>query len=429
MTEDNTERSAQPSRRRPLRTRGGLGRGLGALIPDSEPTNLDTPGRPLDVFFPDLTGSTRQGEGDSGRGGSAKDLLSPLPRAKDVSRETSSSPSAEGPPLSSELKTSEQEDKGSEYALHSDSETSNVSRETFEEQSPDSLLPVPGASFGTLPPAWIIPNLKQPRQVFDDSDLRELAESITEVGVLQPIVVRRISKNSLSEPGQAERLEEALVEQPDARYELVMGERRWRAAQLAGMDAIPAIVRDTGEEELLREALVENLHRVQLNPLEEAAAYAQLMEDFHYTQEELASRISKSRPQVANTLRLLKLPATVQRMVAGGEITAGHARVIVGVGTAAEMQALADRVIQEGLSVRATEEAARRGRQAAPRQPSHPPSAPPVEAQRIADAVASRLDTSVKVSANTRKGKLIIEYSSQADLNRIANILGISAEQ
>lgn len=429
MTEDNTERSAQPSRRRPLRTRGGLGRGLGALIPDSEPTNLDTPGRPLDVFFPDLTGSTRQGEGDSGRGGSAKDLLSPLPRAKDVSRETSTSPSAEGPLVSSELNTSEQEDKGSESAPHSDSETSDVSRETSEEKSPDSLLPVPGASFGTLPPAWIIPNLKQPRQIFDDSDLRELAESITEVGVLQPIVVRRISENSLSEPGQAERLEEALVEQPDARYELVMGERRWRAAQLAGMDAIPAIVRDTGEEELLREALVENLHRVQLNPLEEAAAYAQLMEDFHYTQEELASRISKSRPQVANTLRLLKLPATVQRMVAGGEITAGHARVIVGVGTAAEMQALADRVIQEGLSVRATEEAARRGRQAAPRQPSRPPSAPPVEAQRIADAVASRLDTSVKVSANTRKGKLIIEYSSQADLNRIANILGISAEQ
>lgn len=429
MTEDNTERSAQPSRRRPLRTRGGLGRGLGALIPDSEPTNLDTPARPLDVFFPDLTGSTRQGEGDSGRGGSAKDLLSPLPRAKDVSRETSTSPSAEGSPLSSELKTSEQEDKGSESALHSDSETSDVSRETSEEKSPDSLLPVPGASFGTLPPAWIIPNLKQPRQIFDDSDLRELAESITEVGVLQPIVVRRISENSLSEPGQAERLEEALVEQPDARYELVMGERRWRAAQLAGMDAIPAIVRDTGEEELLREALVENLHRVQLNPLEEAAAYAQLMEDFHYTQEELASRISKSRPQVANTLRLLKLPATVQRMVAGGEITAGHARVIVGVGTAAEMQALADRVIQEGLSVRATEEAARRGRQATPRQPSPSRSAPPVEAQRIADAVASRLDTSVKVSANTRKGKLIIEYSSQADLNRIANILGISAEQ
>ena len=203
-------------------------------------------------------------------------------------------------------------------------------RATEQKASPADLVEVPGATFGLIPTDWIVPNLKQPRSVFDPDELKELAGSIGEVGVLQPIVLRRITDETLSEPGQQERLKEALREQPEARYEIVMGERRWRASQLAGLQQIPAIVRSTQEDQLLRDALLENLHRAQLNPLEEAAAYNQLLEDFACTQEELSMRIARSRPQIANTLRLLKLPASVQRQVAAGVLSAGHARALLG---------------------------------------------------------------------------------------------------
>jgi ParB family chromosome partitioning protein len=198
----------------------------------------------------------------------------------------------------------------------------------------DELLPVPGAVFAELPISSIRPNARQPRTVFDEEALDELVGSIREVGVLQPVVVRAV----------------------DDGYELVMGERRWRATQAAGLTSIPAIIRETADSDLLRDALLENLHRVQLNPLEEAAAYQQMLEDFGCTQEELATRIHRSRPQISNTLRLLKLPPLVQRRVAAGVLSAGHARALLALPDAGAMERLAQRIVAEGLSVRAVEE-------------------------------------------------------------------------
>ena len=199
----------------------------------------------------------------------------------------------------------------------------------------DNLAPVPGARFAEVPVDAIAPNAKQPRQVFDEEALEELKSSIEQVGFLQPIVVRELDPE---------------------RYELVMGERRWRAAQELGRDVIPAIVRDTRDDDMLRDALLENIHRVNLNPLEEAAAYQQLLEEFGATHEELAKRIGRSRPQISNTIRLLNLPANVQRRVAAGVLSAGHARALLSLDDEDEQETLAHRIIAEGLSVRATEE-------------------------------------------------------------------------
>ncbi|MCJ7827359.1 MAG: ParB/RepB/Spo0J family partition protein, partial [Demequinaceae bacterium] len=199
------------------------------------------------------------------------------------------------------------------------------------------LLPVPGASFAHLGLDEIVPNPRQPRTVFDEDSLSELVGSVREVGILQPIVVRP----NPTGPG----------------YELIMGERRLRAGRMAGLTAIPAIVRNTDDTDMLRDALVENLHRSELNPLEEAAAYQQLLDDFGITHEQLADRLSLSRPQISNTLRLLKLPPLIQRRVAAGVLSAGHARALLGLGDAAAMEHLAQRIVAEGLSVRATEEA------------------------------------------------------------------------
>ena len=201
------------------------------------------------------------------------------------------------------------------------------------------LVEVPGVRFAEIPVTDIHPNRKQPRSVFDEDDMAELVHSVREIGVLQPIVVR----TSTEEGGEP--------------YELVMGERRWRAVQAAGLETIPAIVRDTTDDDLLRDALLENLHRSQLNPLEEAAAYQQLLEDFGTTHEQLADRIGRSRPQVSNTLRLLKLPPLVQRRVAANVISAGHARALLALPDAAAMERLAQKIVSEGMSVRATEEA------------------------------------------------------------------------
>lgn len=418
--------SNTPARRSP-RVRRGLGKGLGALIPDAEPERSGPAERPLDVLFPDLAPQGSQESngqyGPSGsqgvpRGGSARDLLSPR-RTRDVSRETiptrqKSLASQEGGALRSQ---------GSSLTEVPSSTTSSLSSEVED----PVLAPVPGASFAEVPPLWIIPNLKQPRQVFDEEELQSLADSISEVGVLQPIVVRRITADSLDEPGQAERLKDLLLEQPEAQYELVMGERRWRASQLAGQDLVPVIVRSTGEDDLLREALIENIHRVQLNPLEEAAAYAQLMEDFGYTQEQVANKVAKSRPQVANTLRLMKLPPSAQRMLAADVISAGHARALLGLKTLGEMEALAGRIAAEGLSVRATEEIVKFGRQGlVPRKPLRLRQEPSAEAQRIADLFSAHLDTTVTVATGAKKGKLTIEFADQADLDRIFLALGLS---
>lgn len=296
--------------------------------------------------------------------------------------------------------------------------TQNVSRETSEDDP--ELLAVPGASFGVLRLEEIIPNSRQPREVFDEDELAELAASITEVGVLQPIVVRPIK--ATDEPTEALR---ALLEtKPEARYELIMGERRLRASELAGNVTVPAIIRETDDDDLLRDALLENLHRVQLNPLEEASAYQQLMADFGATQEELAKRIARSRPQIANTLRLLKLPPSVQRKLAAGSISAGHARALLGLQTSEDMERLAERIVAEGLSVRTTEELVRLG------LPRHTVSQKkPREktlsalGEKLVSALSDAYDTRVTISEGRRKGKIVIEFAGQEDLERIAALL------
>jgi ParB family chromosome partitioning protein len=274
----------------------------------------------------------------------------------------------------------------------------------------DGLVPVPGAHFAEIPVDAIVPNPKQPRQVFDEESLAELVHSVREIGVLQPIVVRPI------EAAGAE-----------ARYELIMGERRWRATQQAGLDTIPAIVRETLDDALLRDALLENLHRSDLNPLEEAAAYQQLLDDFGCTHEELATRIGRSRPQISNTIRLLRLPPAVQRRLAAGVLSAGHARALLGLEDTDAMDRLAQRIVAEGLSVRATEEAVAVSEAdgAAPAAPRRRPRAGGhhAELDDLAGRLADRLDTRVTVSLGRSKGKLSVEFASVEDLNRILDIL------
>ncbi|MEO6704013.1 MAG: ParB/RepB/Spo0J family partition protein [Jatrophihabitantaceae bacterium] len=266
--------------------------------------------------------------------------------------------------------------------------------------------PVPGASLRELRPDQITTNPKQPRQVFDEDALAELTHSIKEFGVLQPIVVRA---------------------QGDS-FELVMGERRLRAAIAAGLAKIPAIVRDTSDDAMLRDALLENIHRAQLNPLEEAAAYQQLLEEFGATHEELASRIGRSRSQVSNTIRLMNLPIPVQRRVAAGVLSAGHARALLGLGSRDQQDDLAGRIVAEDLSVRATEElvalagtesGGQRG--AGRRKPTQKITAPAVG--DLADKLSDTLDTRVRVELGRRKGKITIEFGSIDDLERIVAVI------
>jgi ParB family chromosome partitioning protein len=262
-----------------------------------------------------------------------------------------------------------------------------------------TLVPVDGASFAELPIGSVRPNPRQPRQVFDEEAMAELVHSIREVGLLQPIVVRPVA---------------------DGGYELVMGERRWRASQQAGLETIPAIVRATDDDALLRDALLENLHRSQLNPLEEAAAYQQLLDDFGCTHEELAGRIGRSRPQISNTLRLLRLSPPVQRRVAAGVLSAGHARALLGVDGEAAQDRLAARVVAEGISVRGLEEIVAVG-DVTQDQPDRRRRAKPVApaAVELAERLSDLYDTRVKVDLGRAKGRITIEFASVADLERI----------
>ncbi|PID98170.1 MAG: chromosome partitioning protein ParB [Actinobacteria bacterium] len=468
---------SQRSTRRP-----GLGRGLGALIPDTTSSeSVAGSSRPLDVLFPDGEPARAQ----QPRGGSARDLLNPrqkrpttAPRSSradgeqankeskkkrpakktsrskkasvadkvatpvdsqetkqakgssNVSRETSSStPIAEErqPERKATIEEVVSEPVVSEAPQASTSE--NVSRETKEntgsdiveaEAVGDSLQEVPGASFAELRLEWIIPNSRQPREVFDEDELNELASSIREVGVLQPIVVRVIDTSV--EP--TERLRELLEDKPEARFELIMGERRLRASEIAGQETIPAIIRQTEDADLLRDALLENLHRAQLNPLEEASAYQQLMADFGATQEELSQKIARSRPQIANTLRLLKLPPGVQVKVAAGTLSSGHARALLGLTAPEEMERLADRIIAEGLSVRTTEELVRLGQL---NRPSHRPVKRVASTSALGESIATRLsdayDTRVVITEGARKGKIVIEFAGPEDLQRLADLI------
>ncbi|MFI7025223.1 ParB/RepB/Spo0J family partition protein [Micromonospora sp. NPDC049900] len=336
------------------RPRGGLGRGLGALIPTGPAQEPDGA----------AAGAVTNGAITNGAVGAPEVAAPPVPEA----------------PLPA------------------------VSLEPV-------LSPVPGARFAEISVDSIVPNPKQPRQVFDEEALEELKTSIQEVGFLQPIVVRQLD---------------------DEKFELVMGERRWRAAQAVGRESIPAIVRDTRDDAMLRDALLENIHRANLNPLEEAAAYQQLLEEFGATHEELARRIGRSRPQISNTIRLLNLPAQVQRRVAAGVLSAGHARALLSLEDAETQEQLALRIVAEGLSVRATEEIVALSlsdgpstKESAKRRPK--PVAPALN--DLADRLSDRFDTRVKVDIGRSKGKITIEFATVDDLERIVGIIGVESEE
>lgn len=317
--------------------RSGLGRGIGALIPQS-PAEGE---RPVDVFFPSAAAAALN-------------------------------------------------DTAAESA-----------------QGDESLVAVPGAELRSLSVKDIVPNQLQPRTEFDEEALEELTHSVKEFGVFQPIVVREISPKPKS----------------GASYELIMGERRLRASKRAGLDTIPAIVRSTADEHMLRDALLENLHRAQLNPLEEASAYQQLLADFGITQEQLAERIGRSRPQISNTIRLLKLPEQVQARVAAGVLSAGHARAILSLdGDVQAMQSLSDRIVNEGMSVRAAEAVA--GETPKRKAPKARPGAVQAQLGEIADRLGDRFNTRVSVKLGAKKGQISIDFATIADLKRILSELG-----
>ena len=339
----NSDFNARPPQRR------GLGRGLGSLIPTAPSADVPRDGRP------DTPGVEVPRFG--------------APRVQDGS---------------------------------TDGRTPAASAAAPETAPEDGTGPVAGAYFAELPLGRITPNRVQPRQVFDEEAMAELVHSIREVGLLQPVVVRRTD---------------------DTSYELVMGERRWRAAQAAGLEAIPAIVRETDDNDMLRDALLENLHRSQLNPLEEASAYSQMLEDFGCTHEDLASRIGRSRPQISNTLRLLKLSPAVQRRVAAGVLSAGHARSLLAVDDPELQDRLAQRVVSEGISVRGLEEIVAVGDTGSnkPRVTRRRPTAPGLT--DLAERLADRLETRVKVDLGKSKGRITVEFASLEDLQRIVDVM------
>lgn len=415
--------SSKSEGRKTARRHSGLGRGLGALIPQapeqaSEPTQSAS-SRPLDVFFP-------EGSATRSRGGSAKELLQPKRAGSSSKKKRPAMPPVDvaagvargrvgGKPGASASNGTGGPATGREVVDPAPA-VDHVSRETSDDAQ---LVPVPGASFAEIPIDQIVPNTKQPREVFNEEDLTELSASIKEVGVLQPVVVRTIPAT-----GRSTKLKEFIAEKPGARYELIMGERRLRASELAGETTIPAIIRETEDGDLLRDALLENLHRSQLNPLEEASAYQQLMADFGATQDELAKRIARSRPQIANTLRLLKLPPSVQKKVAAQVISAGHARALLALSTPEEMERLADRIVQEGLSVRTTEEIVRLGKikAAAPPRSRRQQSLSPL-GESVVSALSDAYDTRVSITEGRRKGKIVIEFAGADDLQRIADLI------
>jgi ParB family chromosome partitioning protein len=269
----------------------------------------------------------------------------------------------------------------------------------------DNLAPVPGARFAEVPVGSIHPNFRQPRQVFDEEEMDELKVSIEEVGFLQPIVVRELV---------------------DGTFELVMGERRWRAAQALGLEAIPAIIRETRDDAMLRDALMENIHRVNLNPLEEAAAYQQLLDEFGATHEELARRVGRSRPHISNTIRLLNLPGPVQARVAVGVLSAGHARALLMLEEAEQQEALAARIVTEGLTVRQTEEAAALARtdSVPTKKPNKRPRPHAPGLSELADRLSDHFETRVRVDLGRRKGRILIEFATVDDLERIVSMIG-----
>ena len=448
----------------------GLGRGLQALIPEAQ-TEIPSR-RPTDVFFPESRSPARSkttaDEASDAASRHAAEIASTLlaPSKRTRGRRSSPPATATKPSAAAAKPKSGRARSGSESTGRSEGtrtgrRRSRVSRETLMAEAPElaliglgdrpedqttpsadrsesrgaledgtagtagargggkkkgssddaGLVPVPGATFAELPVEIIVPNPRQPRQVFDEDDITELAASIKEVGLLQPIVVRRVD----DEEGRAES------------YELVMGERRLRAAKEAGLKTIPAVVRYTEDQDLLRDALLENLHRVQLNPLEEAAAYHQLLEDFDCTHAELSKRIARSRSQISNTLRLMKLPPLVQRRLAAGVLSAGHARALLGLPDAAAMERLAQRIVAEGLSVRVTEELVALYDEPRAQDARRPAAGSRTRRSAPLPALSTRLsdvfDTRVKVTRGSKKGRITIEFAGDEDLARIVETL------
>jgi len=350
----------------------GLGRGLGALIPTAPPKAGESPGpsgpSPVDVLIPERP--SKQPSGGAGGAGGAGD-------------------------------------SGDERAARDSSDSGDTPVAGDGATDPSASEQVGGAYFAEIPLGAVLPNPRQPRQVFDEESMAELVHSIREVGLLQPVVVRPLGGE---------------------RYELIMGERRMRAAREAGLTELPAIVRATGDDVMLRDALLENLHRAQLNPLEEANAYDQLLHDFDCTHDELANRIGRSRPQISNTLRLLKLPPLVQRRVAAGVLSAGHARALLGLDDGAAQERLAQRIVAEGLSVRSVEEIVALGGDEVPDRPrrSRAPVAPKLEV--LASRLADRFETRVKVDLGKSKGRITVEFGSIDDLERIVALMDPEAD-
>jgi ParB family chromosome partitioning protein len=385
--------------------RRALGRGLGALIPNA-PTSPN--GRPVDVFFPDQRpgatayagGSSAQPDGVGGGSGTATATIPDTQRQDEAAATRVDGAEAPG-------------DGG---------DGRDDAQDAVPTDNPHGLAPVPGVSYGEIPVGQIRPNPRQPRSVFDEDDMAELVHSISEIGVLQPIVIRPIPAGQ--GPDQLDNAPEGVV------YELIMGERRWRASQEAGRATVPAIVKETEDDDLLRDALLENLHRSQLNALEEAAAYQQLLEDFGCTHDELATRIGRSRPQISNTLRLLKLPPLVARRVAAGVLSAGHARALLSLPDGAAMERVAQRIVAEGLSVRNVEEIVAVGGPddaVKPRRPRAGNRHPQLD--DLAARLSDRFDTRVNIALGQRKGKLTVEFASVEDLNRIVDLLGLDRRQ
>ncbi|KGN35238.1 chromosome partitioning protein ParB [Knoellia flava TL1] len=373
--------------------RRALGRGLGALIP---PGGGGSTTRPTDVFFKERP--------DAPAAGSVATEERPTDGAAPVDTHTQGAPTPADLPASSQVSAPNGSTTGT-------TEEASPSMATPTDE-PD-LVAVPGAQFAEVPLDSIRPNPRQPRTVFDEDDLAELVHSIREIGVLQPVVVRRIPADATDVPEGVE-------------FELIMGERRWRASREAGKDSVPAIIKATEDDDLLRDALLENLHRSQLNALEEAAAYQQLLDDFGCTQEELAGRIGRSRPQISNTLRLLKLPPMVARRVAAGVLSAGHARALLGVGDGAAMERLAQRIVAEGLSVRSVEEIVALGvedEKPTKRRPRAGGRHPQLD--DIAADLSDRLETRVGIALGKNRGKVTIDFASVEDLNRILDAMNL----
>ncbi|CCH80168.1 putative ParB-like protein [Nostocoides japonicum T1-X7] len=410
--------------------RRALGRGLGALIPSTPAVGT----RPVDVFFPESPGRSPESrtapaperrpdpwpDRDAGSATSTGLDESGAPIARSAPAVTQEADGADGGPGANPegseavVEGRDREDPSSDEAGSVDGARS-LGTELPDATAPDDdgLAPVPGATFAELTVSDIRPNPRQPRTVFDEDEMDELVHSIREIGVLQPIVVRPVSGTD-----------------DGPHYELIMGERRWRASEGAGRETIPAIIKDTHDDDLLRDALLENLHRAQLNPLEEAAAYQQLLDDFGCTQEELASRLGRSRPQVSNTLRLLRLPPLVARRVAAGVLSAGHARALLALPDAAAMERLAQRIVAEGLSVRSVEEiVALGGEEESPARRRPRPGGRLPQLDDLAARLSDRLDTRVAIALGQRKGRLTVEFASVEDLHRILGTMHLPTEE